>query len=117
MKEMVSPQGPCSGRVPRRASAIPWSAGRAAFWEEVLLVAEAVQDVTRSPKLNYEIHGNTVPHLHLHLFPRYQGDPYEGRAIDPRTGLVFERSDDQLSALRDGIVRGAATERRDRQVD
>jgi diadenosine tetraphosphate (Ap4A) HIT family hydrolase len=82
-------------------------AGRWRFWEEVLLVAEAVQRVTRSPKLNYEIHGNTVPHLHLHLFPRYRGDPYEGHAIDPRTGPVFERSAADLAALRDGIVRAA----------
>jgi diadenosine tetraphosphate (Ap4A) HIT family hydrolase len=21
-------------------------------------------------KLNYEIHGNTIPHLHMHLYPR-----------------------------------------------
>src|SRR5437773_5745918 len=57
---------------------------RAAFWDEVSTVAEAVQRAVGSPKLNYEIHGNTIPHLHLHLYPRYVGDPYEGRAIDPR---------------------------------
>jgi diadenosine tetraphosphate (Ap4A) HIT family hydrolase len=34
-------------------------------------------------KLNYEIHGNTLPHLHMHFFPRYAGDQFEGRAIEP----------------------------------
>ena len=34
-------------------------------------------------KLNYEIHGNTIPHLHVHLFPRFPGDSFEGRPIDP----------------------------------
>ena len=77
---------------------------RIGFWDEVLGVAEAVQQVTGSPKLNYEIHGNTIPHLHLHLFPRYRGDPFEGRAIAPRSGPVFERSGEELAALRDGIV-------------
>ena len=31
---------------------------------------------------NYEIHGNTVPHLHIHLYPRTIGDPFPGQAID-----------------------------------
>jgi diadenosine tetraphosphate (Ap4A) HIT family hydrolase len=35
-------------------------------------------------KLNWEIHGNTIPHLHAHLFPRYVGDRFEGRPIDAR---------------------------------
>lgn len=77
---------------------------RSAFWDEVSLVAEAVQHATGSPKLNYEIHGNTIPHLHLHLFPRYPGDPYEGQPIDPRGGPVFLRSDMDLAALRRAIV-------------
>ena len=34
-------------------------------------------------KLNYEIHGNTLPHLHVHLFLRYRGDPFEGGPINP----------------------------------
>ena len=72
------------------------------------MVAEAVQAVTGSPKLNYEIYGNTIPHLHMHIFPRYPGDPYEGRAIDPRIGQRFQRSDDDLAALRRAIL-GAPT--------
>ena len=31
--------------------------------------------------MNYEIHGNSIPHLHLHLYPRFPGDPFEGRPI------------------------------------
>jgi diadenosine tetraphosphate (Ap4A) HIT family hydrolase len=47
-------------------------------------VAEAVQEITGAVKLNYEIHGNTIPHLHVHLFPRYKGDLFENGPIDPR---------------------------------
>ena len=34
--------------------------------------------------MNYEIHGNTIPHLHMHLFPRYVGDAFENQPINPR---------------------------------
>jgi diadenosine tetraphosphate (Ap4A) HIT family hydrolase len=40
-----------------------------AFWSESMLVAEAVDSVVRPVKMNYEIHGNTLPHLHLHFSP------------------------------------------------
>jgi diadenosine tetraphosphate (Ap4A) HIT family hydrolase len=47
-------------------------------------VSAALQAVTGAVKLNYEIHGNTIPHLHTHIYPRYRGDAFENRPIDPR---------------------------------
>lgn len=47
-------------------------------------VSKAVASVTESVKMNYEIHGNSIPHLHMHFFPRYQGDQFEGQPINPR---------------------------------
>ena len=79
---------------------------RHAFWDDVSTVAEAIQRVTGSPKNNYEIHGNTIPHLHLHLYPRFPGDPYEGTPIDPTAGYAFRRSDEDLARLRTAIVAG-----------
>jgi diadenosine tetraphosphate (Ap4A) HIT family hydrolase len=32
-------------------------------------------------KLNYMTLGNTVPHLHTHVLPRYQDDPAPGGPI------------------------------------
>jgi diadenosine tetraphosphate (Ap4A) HIT family hydrolase len=52
------------------------------FMQEVQLVALKLKEVTGAFKINYEIHGNSVPHLHLHLFPRYLDDPYAGTSID-----------------------------------
>lgn len=61
------------------------SAGEAAaFARDVQRAAKAVHEITGAVKLNYEIHGNTIPHLHLHLFPRYAGDPFENQPINPR---------------------------------
>ncbi|HEY1404896.1 MAG TPA: HIT family protein [Pyrinomonadaceae bacterium] len=55
-----------------------------AFMQDVQRAARAVHEITGAVKLNYEIHGNTIPHLHLHLFPRYAGDAFENQPINPR---------------------------------
>ncbi len=38
-------------------------------------VAEAVFRAFEPRKLNYELLGNSVTHLHWHIFPRYDSDP------------------------------------------
>lgn len=45
------------------------------FLEEMSLVAQAVFESFNPVKLNYELLGNSEPHLHWHLFPRHQDDP------------------------------------------
>jgi diadenosine tetraphosphate (Ap4A) HIT family hydrolase len=50
--------------------------------KEVQGYSRALKEVTGAVKINYEIHGNTVPHLHIHLYPRYLDDPFPGRPID-----------------------------------
>lgn len=56
----------------------------AAFMRDAQRASRAVHEATGAVKMNYEIHGNTIPHLHMHLFPRYVGDAFEGKPIDPR---------------------------------
>jgi diadenosine tetraphosphate (Ap4A) HIT family hydrolase len=48
---------------------------RARFLVEMSLVAEVVHKTFRPRKMNYELLGNVVPHLHWHLLPRYAEDP------------------------------------------
>ena len=80
------------------------------FMQDIRRVGGALQKVTRAVKLNYEIHGNTIPHLHVHLYPRYRGDPFEGRPIDPT--LVKESPygggefEDLLAQLRARLAEG-----------
>ena len=52
------------------------------FMKDVKGVAKALKEVTKAKKINYEIHGNTIPHLHMHLFPRYIDDQFPDGAID-----------------------------------
>ena len=42
----------------------------AAFMRDVQTVSRALAAATEASKLNYEIHGNTIPHLHMHFYPR-----------------------------------------------
>jgi diadenosine tetraphosphate (Ap4A) HIT family hydrolase len=71
---------------------------QAAFWLEVSAVARAVRDTVRSPKINYEIHGNTIEHLHVHIFPRYSADPFTNAPIDAASRR-FDRSAAELEEL------------------
>ena len=77
-----------------------------AWWAECMLVAQALSAELRPKKMNYEIHGNTIPHLHLHLFPRTDDDPFVGRPIDGAAQLVT-RSAAELARLRDAISSAA----------
>jgi len=47
----------------------------AAYWREVLRVARAIEEHLKPVKVNYNILGNSVPHLHTHVIPRYASDP------------------------------------------
>jgi diadenosine tetraphosphate (Ap4A) HIT family hydrolase len=48
---------------------------RRAYFEEMCRLAQAIEECFRPHKLNYELLGNQIPHLHWHLFPRYADDP------------------------------------------
>ena len=72
--------------------------GQRQFWADSMRVAAAVASVVEPIKMNYEIHGNTLPHLHLHLFPRHADDPFVGRPVDPRRASV-RRTREELDAL------------------
>ena len=51
------------------------AAERALLMEEVSRVAQALARVFRPVKMNYELLGNLVPHIHWHLVPRLATDP------------------------------------------
>ncbi len=51
------------------------------FMEEMSIVAEAVFNVYKPDKMNYELLGNGVSHLHWHLFPRRIGDTPNGGPV------------------------------------
>jgi diadenosine tetraphosphate (Ap4A) HIT family hydrolase len=72
-------------------------AERIGFWEDCMRAARTLARLYNPRKMNYEIHGNTIPHLHMHLYPRYAGDPYEGRSISNEAR--FQRSPEELARI------------------
>jgi diadenosine tetraphosphate (Ap4A) HIT family hydrolase len=74
-----------------------------AFWRESMAVARALSSLLEPRKMNYEIHGNSIPHLHLHLDPRCAGDPFEGRPI-AMDAAFFTRTADDLRRMADALA-------------
>ena len=81
---------------------------RREYLVEMCLLARAIGEAFRPRKLNYELLGNQVPHLHWHLFPRYDHDP---DALKP-VWLALdraERDDDFRRRMETGPKDRAAT--------
>ncbi|MCJ7712471.1 MAG: HIT domain-containing protein [Chloroflexi bacterium] len=53
---------------------------------EVRLIARAIEVTYRPAKINYLTLGNSLPHLHTHIVPRYVDDSSPGRP--PRFMMV-----------------------------
>jgi diadenosine tetraphosphate (Ap4A) HIT family hydrolase len=51
------------------------STERIQLMEEVSLVAQSLAQVYAARKINYELLGNQLPHIHWHLIPRLTDDP------------------------------------------
>jgi diadenosine tetraphosphate (Ap4A) HIT family hydrolase len=76
------------------------------YWLEVLRVAGAIETHLRPVKMNYNLLGNSLPHLHTHLVPRYADDPRPGwpfpfpeREPPPLDETALRQDADALRAL------------------
>jgi len=58
------------------------------FFQDLARAAQALDRAFAPVKMNINLLGNLVPHLHAHLVPRYYGDPAPGRPIDPGEQVV-----------------------------
>jgi diadenosine tetraphosphate (Ap4A) HIT family hydrolase len=48
------------------------------YWLEVVEVGRALERHFGPVKMNYDLLGNSLPHLHTHVLPRYADDPKPG---------------------------------------
>lgn len=51
------------------------------FFSAIKIISSCINSAFRPMKLNYEILGNTVQHMHCHIIPRYPDDPNPKRPI------------------------------------
>jgi diadenosine tetraphosphate (Ap4A) HIT family hydrolase len=51
------------------------------FFMDLRMASNAVRSALSPDHMNYELLGNSNPHLHWHIIPRYKTDPRWGRPI------------------------------------
>jgi diadenosine tetraphosphate (Ap4A) HIT family hydrolase len=56
-------------------------ADRIRFLNDMVIIGDALLEVTAAFRINYEIMGNTEPALHAHVFPRYMTEPEKYRKL------------------------------------
>jgi diadenosine tetraphosphate (Ap4A) HIT family hydrolase len=73
-----------------------------AYWRDVHAVARMIERVFAPCHMNYQLLGNSVPHLHVHLVPRYLDDPAPGKPLpwEPKP-VAQSEFDSQLQSLTD----------------
>jgi diadenosine tetraphosphate (Ap4A) HIT family hydrolase len=79
---------------------------RATYFEDLMRAAQAIETVFQPIKMNFEILGNAVPHLHCHIIPRYYGDPAPGAPLQPDAELVELTPDEyeqRVEAIREAL--------------
>ena len=49
--------------------------GQINLYRELMFAGKAVYEAFKPWKMNYSCYGNTVEHIHWHIFPRYETEP------------------------------------------
>jgi diadenosine tetraphosphate (Ap4A) HIT family hydrolase len=81
---------------------------RHAYFEEMCRLARAIELSFKPHKLNYELLGNQVPHLHWHLFPRRLDDPEMLKPVWLALDRA-ERDDNERRRLQTGPISRSET--------
>jgi len=59
------------------------------FFADMMLAGLALEQAFKADKMNFQITGNRVPHLHCHLEPRYYGDAGGVGPVDPAAQTLY----------------------------
>lgn len=80
---------------------------RQAVMEEVTLVAAALYNLFIPDKINYELLGNMVPHMHWHVVPRFKVDRLWPRPIwaEPHDEVILSpaESAERVASIKKSI--------------
>jgi len=78
-----------------------------AFIDRMVMVARVLEKALKPDKLNYELFGNWVPHLHWHILPRFKTDPDFGNPPgEPLRSQPYTHrnlSDEQVKRIKDEL--------------
>jgi diadenosine tetraphosphate (Ap4A) HIT family hydrolase len=76
------------------------------FFNDMMNVGKSLESVYKADKMNFQILGNSVPHLHCHIEPRYYGDSSPGRPIDPNSNVLIldvKKYEKRIKQIRDAL--------------
>jgi len=82
---------------------------RIQMMEEVTLVAKTLAQVFDARKINYELLGNQLPHIHWHLIPRLPTDPAPLEPVWRVQHAPVHLTEEDLQAGIERIKTGIAT--------
>jgi len=81
---------------------------RAKVTEEVAATAAALYKLFKPDKMNYELLGNMVPHMHWHLVPRFRTDRLWPRPIwaEPHDEVVLPPAEyaERIELIRKALI-------------
>ncbi|HEX2767817.1 MAG TPA: HIT family protein [Geobacteraceae bacterium] len=81
---------------------------RSAVMEEVTATAAALNRQFKADKINYELLGNMVPHMHWHLVPRLHTDRLWPRPIwaEPHEEVILSPADyaERIELIRKALI-------------
>jgi diadenosine tetraphosphate (Ap4A) HIT family hydrolase len=81
---------------------------RICVMEEVTAIASALNTLFKPDKINYELLGNVVPHMHWHLVPRFRTDQLWPRPIwaVPHEEVILSPADnaERIEQIRKAII-------------
>jgi diadenosine tetraphosphate (Ap4A) HIT family hydrolase len=78
------------------------------FWSAVGVAAGAIRSVFDPCHLNYQLLGNEMPHVHVHIIPRYVHDQAPGRPLsDAAWGSAIQLSAEALASQVVALTRAA----------
>ncbi len=61
----------------------------ASYFQDVARVANAIDQAFKPSKINYGLFGDTVPHIHCHVVPKYDGGHRWGTMFEMNPGQVY----------------------------
>jgi len=85
--------------------------------DEILAVGRTLAEVLKPLKMNYECLGNQEPHVHWHIFPRYEDDPmrmapvWQRPEAERRLSLEENTRVELIASIRRELVRRLPTAR------
>jgi diadenosine tetraphosphate (Ap4A) HIT family hydrolase len=78
------------------------------FFKELMICASAIKSAFQPVRMNYSSLGNVVPHIHFHLFPRYQEELDRQKKLDPWANAdIFSKhksNEDDLLVVKEKVM-------------